>query len=97
MNLTQEQWRVLKPPILAAVENELASGTTPETSETLERLVRQGYSKDEALDLIARVFFRVFLVPECEGQFLAEKYGTSVTVRADFDGYRRALRALPRL
>lgn len=96
MNLTQEQWQTLRPYALAGVEYELASGAAPETTETLRRLVRQGYSRDNALDLIARVYFKTQLAPHCEARFLAETYGASVSVGLNFDRYREALRPLPR-
>ena len=41
--------------ILEVVENQLRDGTPPETRQTFQRLVAEGYSEDEARRLIAAV------------------------------------------
>ena len=41
--------------ILDVVENQIREGTPPETKQTLERLVNEGYSESEARELIAAV------------------------------------------
>ena len=41
--------------ILDIVKNQIRAGTPPETKQTLDRLVKQGYSKNEATELIAYV------------------------------------------
>ncbi len=43
----------LRRALMEVVENQLRDGTPRETSETLARLVAEGYPRDEAMDLIA--------------------------------------------
>jgi hypothetical protein len=45
----------LRAAILEVVHNQLANKTPPETSQTFERLLREGKSEDEAKMLIASV------------------------------------------
>jgi hypothetical protein len=45
----------LRAAILEVVDNQLANKTPPETSQTFERLLREGKSEDEAKMLIASV------------------------------------------
>lgn len=75
----------LRRALLEVVENQLRDGTPPETRATLNRLLAEGYSRDEAVELIACVVStEVFDVlkgrqPYQEGRYVA------------------GLRALPRL
>jgi hypothetical protein len=46
---------VVRAAILEVVENQLRDGTPPETKQTFERLVAEGYSEQEAKRLIAVV------------------------------------------
>lgn len=45
----------LRAAILEVVENQLRDGTPPETRQTLQRLISQGYSAQEAKRLIGVV------------------------------------------
>ncbi len=45
----------LRRALMDVVENQLRAGEPPETSETLARLVAQGRSRDEAMELLASV------------------------------------------
>jgi hypothetical protein len=44
---------VLRGALLEIAENQLRDGTRPETRSTLERLLRDGFTREEAIDLIA--------------------------------------------
>jgi len=43
------------PAMLEVVENQLRDGTPPETKQTLDRLIKEGHSEEEAKRLIATV------------------------------------------
>jgi len=45
----------LKKSIIEVVDNQLQSNDPPETRQTLDRLISEGYSKKEAKDLIGYV------------------------------------------
>jgi hypothetical protein len=45
----------LRRALMEVVENQLRDGTPPETFETLSRLVAAGYSRENAMELIACV------------------------------------------
>jgi hypothetical protein len=44
---------VLRKALFEVVENQLRDGTPPETRATLKRLMSEGYSHEQALELIA--------------------------------------------
>ena len=44
----------LQKAILEAVENQLRADDPPETKQTFDRLLREGYSEDDAMKLIGR-------------------------------------------
>lgn len=46
---------IVRTAILEVVENQLRDGTPPETRQTLQRLVTEGYSEEEARRLIGVV------------------------------------------
>jgi hypothetical protein len=46
---------LLKAAILEIVDNQLADGNPPETRQTLDRLMREGHTPEEARRLIASV------------------------------------------
>ena len=46
---------VLRQTVLEIVDNQLRDGDPPETSQTLERLVADGHSRQEAKKLISAV------------------------------------------
>ena len=45
----------VKAAILEIVDNQLKDNTPPETNETYQRLMKQGYSPEEARELIGAV------------------------------------------
>jgi len=46
---------VVRQLILDVVNNQLRDGTPPETAATLERLMREGHSREHAIELIGSV------------------------------------------
>jgi len=51
----EESGQILKETLLEVVNNQLRDQTPPETQETYERLMAEGYSDQEARELIAVV------------------------------------------
>ena len=47
--------RRLKEPVLEVVDNQLRSNDPPETRQTFDRLIDEGYSEKEAKELIGQV------------------------------------------
>lgn len=65
----------LKEAFLETVENQLADNDPPETKETLDRLVKQGISEDDAKLYIAQaVCVEVFDVMKHQKEFNKERY-----------------------
>jgi hypothetical protein len=65
----------LREGILGAVEAQVRDGEPPETKQTLDRLVGAGFSRDEALVLIARVLTaEIFTIVRRGGDFDAARY-----------------------
>src|SRR5438552_10409078 len=68
---------LLRHALREAVSSQLRDGTPPETRLTLDRLISEGYSREQALELIARVLgSEVFAVmnsrqPYDEARYLA--------------------------
>lgn len=75
----------LRKAVLNAVEKQITDSEPPETAATLERLMSEGYQRDEAKLLIGRV-----LAVE---MFAIMKQGRE----HDAAGYARALARLPEL
>lgn len=50
--MDEEQSEQARAAIMEAVETQLADGDPPEAAETLERLLAEGYSRDDAVRLI---------------------------------------------
>jgi hypothetical protein len=71
--------------VLETVENQLRDGTPPETRATLERLMKEGYSREEAVRLIGRVVTAEIFGVLKEGE------------PSDENRYVAALRRLPAL
>lgn len=73
----QPQSAELRRALLEVVENQLRDGRPPETRNTLDRLIADGFSRKEALELIACVVTsEIFDVlnsdqPYDEGRYLA--------------------------
>ena len=51
----EDDSELARTAVLDAVENQLRDNDPPETAETLNRLVREGHSRDEAKRFIAAV------------------------------------------
>ncbi|MCA1605706.1 MAG: hypothetical protein LC775_09585 [Acidobacteria bacterium] len=67
--------RVLNQAILKVVDNQIRDLTPPATRETLDRLVREGVTKDEARRLIACVVAgEIFDVLKHEQPYDEERY-----------------------
>ena len=45
----------LRKTFLDGVDNQLRANNPPETKQTLDRLIKEGYSRDEARRLIAKL------------------------------------------
>lgn len=71
--------------LIEAVENQLATDQPPAAQATLNKLTLVGYSREESLELMARV--------------LAHSVGVMLDQDTPFDmpAYERALRSLPEL
>lgn len=50
--MQEEQSEEARAAIMEAVETQLAEGEPPEAAETMERLLAEGYSRDEGMRLI---------------------------------------------
>jgi hypothetical protein len=53
--MTKPNPDIVRAAILQVVENQLRDGTPPETKQTLQRLIKEGHSEEEAKRLIATV------------------------------------------
>jgi hypothetical protein len=75
----------LRRAILEVVDNQLREGTPPETRDTLDRLMKEGFSRERALELIAcAVSTEIFDVLKSGRPYQADRYVA-------------ALKALPRM
>ncbi len=75
----------LRKAVLEAVEKQITDGEPPETAETLERLVDEGYPRAEAVRMIGHVLAsEMFEIMKEEREY-------------DHAGYARALAKLPQL
>lgn len=65
----------LKKAILEVVENQLSSNDPPETEQTLDRLLSEGYSESEAKEFIgAVVVSEVFEVLQAQKPFDEKRF-----------------------
>ncbi len=65
----------LQKTILDVVENQIRENNPPETKKTLDRLLKAGYSKDDAMKLIGRaVAVEIYKVLKNKEHFNEEKY-----------------------
>lgn len=65
----------LKKAILEVVENQIRENNPQETKKTLDRLLKAGYSKDDAMKLIGRaVAVEIYKVLKNKEPFNEEKY-----------------------
>jgi hypothetical protein len=51
----EEHNQIAKEAILEVVDNQLSANDPPETKQTLERLISEGYSENEAKEFIGTV------------------------------------------
>jgi uncharacterized protein with ATP-grasp and redox domains len=66
---------MLKQSMLMAVENQLKSNDPPETAATLQRLMKEGYSRQAALEMIASVLIgEVFDVVKSNEPYNEKRY-----------------------
>jgi len=65
----------LQKAILEAVENQIRADDPPETKQTFDRLLREGYSEDDAMKLIGRaVATEIYEVLKNKTPFDEERY-----------------------
>ena len=83
--MSQEYNPRLRKVIFEIVHNQLRANDPPETKQTLDRLITDGFSKDEAMELIACVVANEIFEVTSRG----EPY--------DKNRYVTALHALPEL
>lgn len=69
----------LKSAILEVVENQIAANDPPEIKQTLERLIAEGFSEDEAKELIGNVVVvEVFEVLKAGKPFDIKRYAAAL-------------------
>ena len=74
----------LQAAIFEVVDNQMAAGEPPETKETFERLLGEGFSKEDAKKLIGQaVCVEIYCIGKNKEEF-------------KIDRYRRNLQNLPR-
>ena len=83
--MDEEQSEQARAAIFEAIETQLSDGEPPETAETLERLLGEGYPREEAMRFI--------------GCALADEMFQVMNNEREFDGdrYVRLLSRLPTL
>jgi len=65
----------LTAAFLVVVDNQLRDNNPPETKETLERLMAEGYSAENAKDLIAQaVAVEAYVVMKTQATFNRERF-----------------------
>jgi hypothetical protein len=65
----------LRAAFLEGVDNQLRDNNPPETKETLERLMAEGYSAENAKDLIAQaVAVEAYIVMKTQAPFNRERF-----------------------
>ena len=74
-NTDSENNPYLKATLLEVVDNQLNDNDPPETRETLNRLIADGYSEEKAKERIASVLVtHIYEVMHNSKQFDSEKY-----------------------
>ncbi len=76
---------VLRTAIFEVINNQIREGTPPEAKETYDRLLSEGYSKEEVMKYIGAVVSSEIFAVLKEGRTY------------DSESYVAALKALPRL
>jgi ribosomal protein S7 len=66
---------ILRAQMLSIVDNQLESNDPPETASTLERLINEGWTKDEAKQLIAQcVAYEMFGIIKNQEEFNENRF-----------------------
>ena len=69
----------LQKTILEVVENQIRENNPPETRKTLDRLLKKGYSKDDAMKLLGRVVVsEIYKVLKNKEPFDEERYAKAL-------------------
>ncbi len=65
----------LRAAFLEVVDNQLRDNDPPETKETLERLMKEGYSAKKAKEMIAQaVVVEAFIIMKTQSTFNRERF-----------------------
>jgi hypothetical protein len=65
----------LQAAIFEVVDNQMAAGDPPETQETFDRLVGEGFSKEDARKLIGQaICVEIYRIGKNKEQFDSERY-----------------------
>jgi hypothetical protein len=81
-----ESGKFLKAAFLEVVDNQLESDEIPEVRDTLDRLVSEGYSEEEAREFIAWVVaVEIYCVQKYDRKFARDKYLDALGGLPDFD------------
>lgn len=73
--MDEEQSEQARAAIMNAVETQLADGDPPEAVETMERLLAEGYPRDEAIRLIGCVLAdEMFQIMKHEREYDGDRY-----------------------
>jgi len=86
MNDNEDESEQARKAIFQAIDTQLADGDPPETAEALERLLGQGYSRDDAYRLIGAAI--------ADETAAIMKYGREFD-RARFVGLLKRLPSMP--
>ena len=74
-NLKTESNDILRAQMFSIVENQLERNDSPETKHTLNRLHKEGWSKDEAKQLIAQcIAFEIFGIMKNQEVFNEKRF-----------------------
>ncbi len=77
----------LKSAILEVVDNQLKANDPPETRKTLKRLISEGYSEDEAKNLIGCVVTsEIFDVLKKQEPFNPERFAKALNALPEIPG-----------
>lgn len=65
----------LQKTIFEVVDNQMAAGDPPETKETFDRLLGEGFSKEDAKKLIGQaICVEIYCIGKYKEQFDSERY-----------------------
>ena len=73
--IDEEGQRHLHRTLMEVIQNQIRESNPPETEATLERLLAEGFSRQEAMDLIGQVLAaEIFEVMKDQREYDQEKY-----------------------